>query len=266
MSHSAAREIAAGRNWGNLKVVVIVSLLAVGNLLFHLEAHYYGASDYSVRLGIGAVVLLISIVGGRVVPSFTRNWLAGQAPGRMPRPFGRFDLLTLATSAIGLAFWVAAPFHALTGYVLGAAGLLHLVRLASWAGERTLANRLVLVLHVAYAFLPVGFLLSGCAAAGWLVPGAGIHAWTGGAVGTMTLAVMTRATLGHTGRALMASAGTQAIYVAVVIGALARICASFDATWSVPLLTFSGVAWTAAFLGFGVLYAPMLCQAKASTR
>ena len=88
---AAAREILAGKNWRNLKVVAIVSILAAGNIAFHLEAHFRGSADFSVRAGVAAVILLITLVGGRVVPSFTRNWLARGKPGRMPSPFGRFD-------------------------------------------------------------------------------------------------------------------------------------------------------------------------------
>ena len=187
-----------GSNWRNLKVVSIVSLLAAGNLLFHLEAHFNGSADYAIRLGIGTMVLLISLVGGRVVPSFTRNWLARrdsarQAAGRLPRPFERFDAITIAVSAVALALWIALPFERATGLLLIFAGLMQLVRLTRWAGDRTVGDRLVLVLHVGYAFVPLGFFLVGGAALGLVPPGAGIHAWTGGAVAVMMLAVMTRA-------------------------------------------------------------------------
>jgi uncharacterized protein involved in response to NO len=258
----AAREIVAGSNWRNLKVVVIVTVLAASNLVFHLEAHFRGAADYAVRLGIAAVILLISLVGGRVVPSFTRNWLARQEPGRLPQPFGRFDVLTVAVSAAALILWIAVPFEPVTGAALLGAGLLQLVRLLRWAGERTVGDRLVLVLHVGYAFLPLGFVLVGCAALGMLPLSAGVHAWTAGAVGTMTLAVMTRASLGHTGRTLTASVGTQAIYAAVVAGALVRVYSSIHPEWFVPLLLVSGTAWAAAFLGFAALYASPLCSAR----
>ena len=145
------------------------------------------------------------------------------------------------------------------------AGIMQLVRLSRWAGERTFSDRLVLVLHVAYAFVPAGFILTGCAAFG-LIPGtAGVHAWTGGAVGTMTLAVMTRASLGHTGRQLCASAGTQAIYALAVAGALARVCASLEPNWFGPLLLSSGVMWASAFGGFALLYGPLLCGPRLRT-
>jgi uncharacterized protein involved in response to NO len=260
---AAAREIAAGRNWRNLKIVAVVGVLAAGNLGFHLEAHFHGVADYSIRIGIGVMILLISLVGGRVVPSFTRNWLARQTPGRMPQPFGRFDVATIAVTAATLMLWIAAPHLSVTGVALIAAGLMQFVRLARWAGERTLRDRLVLILHLGYAFVPLGFVLTGAAALAAIPPTAGIHAWTGGAVGTMMLAVMTRASLGHTGRTLAASAGTQAIYAAVIVGALARICAAMHPEWFGPLLWVAGTAWAAAFLGFGALYGAALCSPRA---
>jgi len=114
--------------------------------------------------------------------------------------------------------------------VLVIAGLLQTVRHVRWAGDRTLADRLVLVLHVAYAFVPIGFLLMG-AAVFWpasFSTSAGFHAWTEGAVGLMTLAVMTRASLSHTGQGLVASLPTQFIYLFAFIAALARIIAAFE--------------------------------------
>ena len=259
---AAAREIVTGKNWGNLKIVALLVILAAGNMAFHLEAHFRGSADFSVRAGVAAVVLLITLIGGRVVPSFTRNWLARGKPGRMPSPFGWFDMGTVAVSALALLLWIVAPDAAVTGSTLIAAGLIQLARLTRWAGERTFSDRLVLVLHVAYAFVPAGFVLTGCAALGLLPATAGIHAWMAGGVGTMTLAVMTRASLGHTGRELSASVGTQAVYALVVAGALARICASIEPDWSAPLLLVSGVLWAAAFGGFAVLYGPVLCRPR----
>mgnify|MGYP000344211997 FL=1 len=91
-----------------------------------------------------------------------------------------------------------------------------------------------------------------------------MHAWTGGAIGSMTIAVMTRASLGHTGQALKASALVQAVYAAIVVAALARVCAALEPIHAVPLLTASGIAWMFAFFGFAVAYAPLLCRAKRS--
>ncbi|WP_342729078.1 NnrS family protein [Bradyrhizobium sp. B097] len=95
-----------------------------------------------------------------------------------------------------------------------------------------------------------------------LAPSAGIHAWTGGAIGSMTIAVMTRASLGHSGQALSASTATRAVYASIVIAALARICAAVDPTYSIPRLAIAGIAWTGAFLGFALAYAPLLCSTR----
>jgi uncharacterized protein involved in response to NO len=254
LAAAAAREIIAGRKWGNLKIVVIVSLLAAGNLAFHLEAHFTGLAEYATRGGVAMVIVLIALIGGRIIPSFTRNWLARQGPGRMPPPFGRFDAATMAVTVFVLALWVARPLDRINGVLLLACGLMHIVRLVRWTGYRTFADRLVLILHVAYAFIPAGFILAALSAFDLIAPSAGIHAWTGGAIGTMTLAVMSRATLGHTGRQLEASAATHLIYASVIVAALARVCAALEVDHTQALLAVSGIAWAAAFLGFAAAY------------
>jgi uncharacterized protein involved in response to NO len=254
----AIAEIIAGRNWHNLRVLIVLAMLIAGNIVFHVEAIRHGSADYGVRIGIAALIGLIMLVGGRIVPSFTRNWLARNNPGRLPQPFSRYDVVTIGVSALALVSWIALPRLAASGILLIAAGLLQTVRHVRWAGDRTLADRLVLVLHVAYAFVPIGFLLIGAAIlwpSAWPVSG-GIHAWTAGAVGMMTLAVMTRASLGHTGQPLVASLPTQAIYLCAFIAALARIVAAFEP--SVGLLYAAGFAWFLAFGGFAVFFGPLL--------
>jgi uncharacterized protein involved in response to NO len=252
-----AREVIAGRNWRNLRPLVVLGVLIAGNIVFHIEVLITGFADYGVRLSIAAVVLLILLIGGRIVPSFTNNWLARNNPGRLPAPFSRFDVVCMAGGALALAAWIASPEHRVTSVLLLAAGVLHVVRLIRWAGDRTLRDRLVLVLHVAYAFVPAGFLLLGLSAWWSAVPqSAGIHAFTAGAMGLMPLAVMTRATLGHTGQPLAASAGTQAIYALAASGALLRIAAALAG--STALLDLGGLLWIAAFAGFAVLYGPLL--------
>jgi uncharacterized protein involved in response to NO len=258
---AAAREILAGRNWRNLNVVMLVLLLLTGNVAFHLEAHFHGAADTGIRIGIGVVVLLISLIGGRIIPSFTRNWLVRENPGRLPVPFGRFDVIVVAIGALALIVWVVSPAGRFTGTALAIAGLLHLVRLGRWAGDRTWRERLVLILHVGYAFVPSGFLLNAMSAFELVPAGAGIHAWMVGAAGTMTLAVMSRATLGHTGQPLTASGATQAIYAAIIVAALARICAVIEPAHSEPLLHLAAFAWAAAFFGFAISFGPQLSGA-----
>lgn len=256
----AAREIIAGRNWRNLRVLIVLGVLIAGNITFHVEAIRYGGADYGVRIGIAALVGLIMLVGGRIVPSFTHNWLTRNNPGRLPQTFSRFDVVTLIASAVALAIWIAFPRAAASGILLMIAGVLQVARHLRWAGDRTFADRLVLVLHVAYAFVPIGFLLTAAAIlwpTHWPVS-AGLHAWMTGAVGLMTLAVMTRATLGHTGQDLAASLPTQLIYLCALVAALARIAAAFEP--SSALFHIAAIAWLLAFGGFAVLFGPWLVK------
>lgn len=255
---ATAREIVAGKNWRNLRVVGLVTLLLAGNIAFHIEAHVQGTAEYGARIGIAVIVLLIVVIGGRIFPSFTRNWLARENPGRLPTPFGRFDVAVIGVTAATLVLWTVQPIGQLTATALAITGMLNILRLARWAGYRTGRERLVLILHVGYAFVPFGFLLASAAALDMIVTSAGIHAWTVGAAGTMTLTVMTRASLGHTGNALIASPMAQTIYAAIVLAALARICASLEPGWSAPLLQLTAFAWCVAFFGFGLSFGPML--------
>jgi uncharacterized protein involved in response to NO len=257
----AGREIVAGRNWRNLRVLVVLVVLIAGNVVFHAEVLFNGAADYGVRLGIAGVIVMIMLIGGRIVPSFTNNWLVKNNPGRLPISFSRFDMIAIAAGAIALLAWVGLPTHAVTGTLLLLAGALHFVRLVRWAGDRTADDRLVLVLHVGYAFIPLGFVLVGASALMNGIPAsAGIHAWTAGGIGLMTLAVMTRATLGHTGHPLKAGLSTQAIYGLVLMGALLRIAAALSG--SIVLLECGGALWIAGFAGFVIVYGPLLATRK----
>jgi uncharacterized protein involved in response to NO len=264
---ATGREIVAGRNWRNLKVLGPVFVLLGANAAFHAEAHFDGASDVSRRLGIGAAIVLIMIVGGRIVPSFTRNWLVRENPGRLPAPLGRFDVAAIAVSVVAIATWAFYPLHPASGVLLIAAALVNAVRLLRWVGDRAWREPLVLVLHLAFAFVPVGFTLNGLAA---LLPdtalqAAGLHAFGAGAIGCMTLAVMTRATLGHTGHALTATAGTCVLYGAVMAAAALRIAAAFVAANETLLLVSAG-AWAGAFLGYAALFGGMLVRPRKTVR
>ncbi len=258
-----AREIIAGKSTRNLKVLIVLGVLFIGNLTFHAEILFGLGAEHGIRIGIAAVVLLIMLIGGRIIPSFTRNWLVRRGPGRLPVPFSRFDAAVMAFSGAALALWIALPDTDATAALAVLAGLLNTARLARWAGERTTAEPLVLVLHVAYAFIPVGFLL--LAVSIWapevLLPSGALHAWTAGAIGLMVMAVMTRASLGHTGQPLTATRGITAIYIATFLAALARIVAGFDVARE-PMLHLSATAWVVGFAGFAIIYAPLLTRPR----
>ena len=265
---ATGREVIAGRNWRNVPPVLIVLIFLAGNAIFHLEDYETGAAEFATRLGIAAAIFLVSFVGGRVIPSFTHNWLVRENPGRLPTPFGRFDIAVLAVSLLALLLWICTPLWSGTAILMLIAGAAQAARLGRWAGDRTLRDRLVLVLHVGYAFVPIGFLVLGGAI---LFPqslpvSAGIHAWAAGAIGTMTLAIMTRASLGHTGQKLAAGPLTQAAYAAVVIAALLRVAVAFPTGAAVVLLEAAGAAWIAAFWMFAVGYGPSLWRPRQTMR
>lgn len=264
---AAGREVIAGRNWRNLPPVFILLLFAVGDVIFHIEDHRTGAAELGTRLGIAAAVALISFIGGRIIPSFTRNWLARENPGRFPVPFGSFDIGVLVIALFALALWVLLPTWTGTAAAMLFAGFMQAIRLARWAGDRTLRDRLVLVLHVAYAFVPTGFvMLAGTIFLPGTVPlSAGIHSWTIGAIGTMTLAVMTRASLGHSGEKLAAGALTQTVYGAVILAACLRIAAAFPLAAATPLMEVAAAAWIAAFWLFVIGYGPLLYRPRRNT-
>lgn len=266
-----AREIVAGKNWRNLVVLVLLAVFATANGVFHWEAATgsYPAQGYGLRLGLGTGMMMIGVIGGRVVPSFTRNWLAKRGEGRLPvPPMQRFDKLSLLSLLAALILWVAVPQHMIAGLALLFAAILHVVRLARWAGDRTWREPLVLVLHVGYAFVPLGALMIG---AEILWPGTfgmatAQHLWMAGAAGLMTQAVMTRATLGHTGQPLTAGPGTVAIYVTLMVAVLARIGAGLWPSGADWLHIIAGLSWILSYGGFCLVYGPLLLRLPAGKR
>ncbi|MEO1090746.1 MAG: NnrS family protein [Pseudomonadota bacterium] len=259
----ASREIWVGRNWRNLPLVGLVGAFALAAWGSHLASLGIGDGDVWRRFGIAAVVLLVGLIGGRVVPSFTTNWLKKRGEAHLPIPFGRFDVASLALLAVTMLAWTVAPDARLTAWVALAAGVVHLVRLARWCGHRTLAEPLVTILHVGYLWVGVGLVLVGLVG---LVPAlVGLnttHALTAGALGTMTLAVMTRASLGHTGRALVADGPTIAIYALVVLGALVRVVGDVAGMGFTTARLVAALAWSGAYLGFALHYGPMLVRPR----
>jgi uncharacterized protein involved in response to NO len=254
-----AREILAGRNWRNLPMLLALAALALANAAMHADALGLVATDGTGRrLGVATLALLIGLVGGRIVPSFTRNWLARRGDKDTPPGFDRFDRAAMLLTAAALAGWIGWPDSPVAGTLLVVAGAAGFARLARWRGQRAGAEPLVWSLHLGFAWLPAGLLLTGLAPLAGLPAAAGIHALTAGAIGAMTLAVMTRASLGHSGRPLAADRATTAIYLLIHAAALLRVGAAFAETATLPLLWASAAAWIAAFALFAVHYGPLL--------
>ncbi len=261
----AAPLIGAGK-FRNIAFLPLLALLAVADGLVLGEMTGVSRTGWSGLIaGLFLLLVMISIVGGRIVPAFTGAGL--RAVGIVVEPKSRrwLDLTAIAAvAATGLAEAVV-PEAAATGALALLAALLQLVRLAGWYGWRTTRVPLLWVLHLGYLWLPIGLVLFGLSAfVPAVTPQLALHALTVGCVGLMVLGVMTRAALGHAGRPLQPATATVVAYGLVFLGAVVRV---FGVMVD-PLtgLWLSGLLWTAGFLIYLVVYAPICLSPRADGR
>lgn len=259
------REIVAGRNWRNLVVLGPVTVLLLANVTFHLESMALGTAEIGRRLGLAVVIFLITLIGGRIIPSFTRNWLVKRGDARLPAPVGRFDGLTLAAGGLSLLAWSLWP-GAFSGALLAVAGVLHGLRLARWRGLATRRSAILAMLHVAYAFVPLGLVATGLAGWGLLPLAVGMHLFGIGAMGGMVVAVMLRATMGHTGRDLVAGPWLVAAFGLVVAAAGLRAGLAEVSLLGATGLTWAAMFWTGAFGLFVLRAGPWLLKPRVAAR
>lgn len=244
----------------------ILVAMALGNLLFHLE--WLDVADETAGRGLVLMVdcmaLLIGVIGGRVTPSFTGNVLQARGEEAQVRSLPLLDRLALGSLLALLLTDLVLGSGPVAGVVGLAAAALNGARLSFWQGVKTIREPLLLVLHLGYGWLVVGLALKALAGLGYfLSPADAVHGITVGAIGTMTLAMMTRASLGHTGRPLHAGLALSAVYAMISLAALARIGMPFltsllgDDAFDAALW-FSGGMWIAAFGLFSILFLPVL--------
>lgn len=267
-----ARELLLSRNQRNYKVLLVLGVFTLTEGLYHFAAMQGLAwQGQMVWSQMWLVLILINLIGGRIIPAFTRNWLLQQqrpdanTPPPVPAEFGPIDVLAtvalLLFAVISLLFvplslpgWVAL----LSGV---AAALLQAWRLSRWQGHRTLSEPLVWILHVAYAWLPLGLLLLACGLAGKLPVSAGLHALTAGTIAGMIVSVSARAALGHTGRPLRSHVLVTLCFVLLTLASASRVLASV--TGSALLMQSATLLWLLAFIAFGLRYAPILLRPAA---
>lgn len=260
----ALREIVAGRNWKNLKILVAILLLSAADIWFHTTIAMGLAPAAPIRLAVGAWTLLIMLVGGRIIPSFTRNWLARQGTKALPAAFGRFDQIAILITALALLIWTAMPTGWVTALAAGLAALLHFVRLVRWRGYASLAEPIVAVMHVAYLMIVLGLALIAVAAMGGMGEASALHVLLIGGMGGMTLAIMTRAALGHTGRPIRAAPLVQLSYILVFAAAVVRPLVEFLPGHYNLILATSGTLWILTFVIFVAVYGPILIAPRAA--
>ena len=253
-----AREIIVGRKWKDLKVLAVLFALASANAFFHYANIVLGDVALPSRVAISAYLTLIMIIGGRIVPSFTRNWLNKRGARNLPAAYSHFDTVSLLVALSALVLWAIGPDNAATGVACSMAAMIQAARLFRWRGWTTTAEGIVLVLHIAYAFVILTFAAFAGSAFGVLEPIAALHVATAGCIGAMTLAVMTRATRGHTGLELRASRTTIVSYSAMVVAGAVRPLTAVLPDSHTEVVEIAGAMWILAFVLYVLEYGPVL--------
>ena len=257
-----ARELYLAGNRRNYILLVVIGILLLCNVLYHLTPITTLPGDqWGTRGATMTIILLISIIGGRVIPAFTRNWLnLKQVESPSPIEFNRFDIATIACTVVLIPLWVFIPSHFVTGMVLLIAALLHAIRVSRWRGLKTWREPLLLVLHGAYCWIPIGFSILGVSVLMQQPVSGGIHALTIGAMTTMMMAVSSRAALGHTGRVPSPSPVLTVAFILISASALLRVLASRLVLQM--LIWGAGLLWLAAFFCYLYAVLPILIQPR----
>ncbi len=248
-------------NKRNMFLVVLLGVLTLANAVYHAATLGWIAASpvTAVHGAILVIVIIESVIGGRVIPMFTTNG----APGSKPVVRPRHDQIALALSAGASLAWVGGAPAPLTAGLCMLAACAVALRLAGWQSQRTLRVPLLWILHLSYAWIPLGFGLLGLAALGIGAPSTAFHALAVGSMAGLIIGMMTRTTRGHTGRPMVAGRAEPAMYMLIQAGAAARVAAAFvPLEWRTMALLASGVCWSGAFLLFLVVYTPYLLRAR----
>lgn len=264
-----AKPLIAAQKWRNIAFLPILAVLWLADLCVHVEALTGRPTGLKgVYLGIFVVLLMIVIVGGRIVPSFTQNWLRMQGRPVELNPVAWIERGGAAVSLAAAALvQLTLPGSALAGALALVAAAIHAYRLSGWHGLKTLSNPILAVLHLGYGWMVLGFALLGLSAFTDILPAsAAVHALTAGAIGTMVIGVMSRAALGHSGRPLELAPATVVAYGLLSLGAVLRVGAPIFSGAMMGLTTAGGLAWTAGWLVYVWVYFPVCTQARADGR
>jgi len=261
------RALAGGWSRRNAIFLPVFAALFAANLLYHLDAAGIapGYAGRGLNLALDTVLFLIAVLGGRVVPAFTTNALRRAGEERLPVSRAPLEAAALLAVVALAAVDFLAPDGRAAGAVAAIAAVLHAARFAGWRGHRTLAEPILWIIHLGYLWLIVGFALKAMALlGGWLPPTAASHALTIGAIGCMTLGVMSRAALGHTGRELRVAPAIVAAYLLVTAAALARVLGpALLPAYALQALAVTAVLWIAGFGLFTYIYVPILLRPRA---
>jgi uncharacterized protein involved in response to NO len=261
--------LARSGNRRNLFLIVLLGLLALANAVFHgivlgqLTLVPTWAPTLPIHAAILIIVVIESVIGARVIPMFTRNG----APGSNPVVHPLRDKIALALMVSASLAWVAGLAAPVVALLAAGAAFVTLLRLIGWQPQRTLGVPMLWILHLSYAWIPIGFFLLALAALKLVSASAAFHALTVGSMAGLILGMMSRTALGHTGRPLLATRLDVAMYGLIQIGAILRVAAAFDAFgMRNAALLVSTVCWSAAFLLYLIAYGPFLWRPRIDGR
>jgi uncharacterized protein involved in response to NO len=260
-----AHPIIKAKMWNNLFFVPLLLAYAAGNALLH--AQLLGLTENTLNaantLGIAMIILLLAIMGGRVIGFFIERGLGGVQVKSWP--------LVEKLCIISILFYFSLELMLSSGVVLAVTALLtaviHTIRLVGWYHKGVWSISLLWVLYLGYAWIAVGFLLKALAALGYISPFLALHAFTAGAIGVMTLGMMARVSLGHSGREMRAVKGISLAFALVNLAAIVRVLLPMVMPdHYVALISASGVIWVVAFLLFAFVYTPILIRPRVDGR
>lgn len=259
-----ARLLLLAGNRRNLPLVGLLGLIAAANAAYH--AGVLGwlplQPEHAAEAALLLIVLLATVLGGRVIPGFTAN--ATGAPTVSNEKLNRSGIALVAAACAAAVLGLPGV---LTAVLCAAAAAVHFRRMAGWAPLRTAAHPLLWILHLAYGWIGVGLLLLGGAAVGVGSDSSAMHALAIGAMSSLMLGMLTRTALGHTGRPLVTRKREAVTFMSVQAGVIARLCANiFPDFHRNTILLISAACWTTAFLLYLIIYVPYLCRARRDGR
>jgi uncharacterized protein involved in response to NO len=260
-----ANEILRAGNRRNYKILGVLALIGLSDGLYHVaELTQSPYQQQALWAQLWLIIVLINVIGGRVIPAFTGNWLRRTAAPvaltetDLPPAFGRIDQAAIAALvAFAAATVLQAP--SVIAVMLGLlAGIMQAWRLARWKFYRTFSDPLVWMMHLSYLWIPVGIVLWTLSHAGWVPVSAAVHALTTGAITSMVISIGSRAAFGHTGRPLQSPPLLTACIVLISVSAILRVAAS---VWQIsPALHASSFVWLLAFVCFSIQFIPILLR------
>ncbi len=266
LAFTIAKPIITQKLWRNLGFIPLLLLIMIGNTLIHIEELGWGedTAGVGIRLSIGLLILMTVVIGGRVIPFFTQNWLDRRdkkVTTATPEWIDRVTIISCLITVVASAFptdeFLLTTLNVLTGVLI-------LIRLSYWQGHHTTSDPMMWILHIGYAFMGLGFLAEALSLGTDLLPEVlAQHVFTVGGLGVMILGMMSRIALGHTGRPLIIHPLITVAYLAMILSLLSRILTPlFLPDFYEAGLALAGISWVVAWVLYLIIYTPILLSPR----